>query len=67
MTSGTVLLAHQGGWDEILLVAAPIGLFVLLLWVANNRAAHHEDPQHGEGTGAAAPAAEHTPDEPGPR
>jgi hypothetical protein len=42
------LLAHQGGWDELLLVAAPIGIFVLLLKVANARAGHlgtgHGDP-----------------------
>lgn len=33
------VLAHQGGWDEILLVLLPIGLFAFLLWVANRRAA----------------------------
>ena len=33
------LLAHQGGWDEILLVAAPILLFAVLLWFVNKRAA----------------------------
>lgn len=34
-----VLVAHQGGWDEILLVLVPIGLFAFLLFVANKRAA----------------------------
>jgi hypothetical protein len=33
-----VLLAHQGGWDEILLVLVPIALFALLLVIANRRA-----------------------------
>ena len=33
------ILAHQGGWDEMLLVAAPIAVFVLLLRFANRRAA----------------------------
>jgi cyanate permease len=33
-----VLLAHQGGWDEILLVLTPIALFAGLLWLANTRA-----------------------------
>ena len=33
-----VVLAHQGGWDEILLVLAPIGLFAGLLALANKRA-----------------------------
>jgi hypothetical protein len=36
---GAVLLAHQGGWDEILLVLLPVGLFAFLLFVANKRAA----------------------------
>lgn len=33
-----VLLAHQGGWDEILLVAGPVLVFALLLSVARKRA-----------------------------
>ena len=36
-------LAHQGGWDEILLVLAPVGLFSFLLYVANKRAARLVD------------------------
>ena len=32
------ILAHQGGWDEILMVAAPVALFAGLLWMANRRA-----------------------------
>ncbi len=32
------VLAHQGGWDEMLLVAVPIAIFVILLRVANTRA-----------------------------
>lgn len=32
------VLAHQGGWDEILLVAAPLVLLALLLVLANSRA-----------------------------
>ena len=32
------VLAHQGGWDEILLVLTPIALFAGLLWLANSRA-----------------------------
>ena len=31
------VLAHQGGWDEILMVLAPIALFVFLLRAANRR------------------------------
>ena len=33
-----LVLAHQGGWDEMLMVAAPIGLFAGLLRLANKRA-----------------------------
>jgi len=33
-----VLLAHQGGWDEILLVAGPIVVVGGLLGLANRRA-----------------------------
>ncbi len=36
------VLAHQGGWDEALMVIVPVGLFVGLLWVATRRA-HHGD------------------------
>lgn len=32
------LLAHEGGWDEILLVAGPIVVLGALLWLANRRA-----------------------------
>lgn len=38
----SALLAHQGGWDEILLVLVPIALFAGLLVVANRRAASAE-------------------------
>lgn len=37
------MLAHQGGWDEILLVLAPVGLFAFLLFIANKRAARLVD------------------------
>lgn len=33
-----VILAHQGGWDEMLLVATPIALLAGVLWLANRRA-----------------------------
>ena len=35
---GGVILAHQGGWDEMLLVAGPIVLFYGVLRLANRRA-----------------------------
>ena len=36
-TSIIALLAHQGGWDEILLVAGPIGVIVGLLAIVKKR------------------------------
>lgn len=35
--SGLALLAHQGGWDEILLVTVPIIVIVGLLAVVKRR------------------------------
>lgn len=32
------VLAHQGGWDEILFVLAPLLVFGGLLWLARRRA-----------------------------
>lgn len=31
------ILAHQGGWDEVLFVAIPCALFVVLLRLARKR------------------------------
>jgi hypothetical protein len=31
------VLAHQGGWDEILLIVGPMALVVALLWLAKRR------------------------------
>jgi len=42
VTSVTSLLAHQGGWDELLFVLLPIALFAGLLAVANRRATRLE-------------------------
>ena len=39
------VLAHQGGWDEALMVIVPVALFVGLLWLATRRAADQDgDP-----------------------
>lgn len=50
MTS--VVLGHQGGWDEILFVLLPIALFAGLLALANRRAMREqegrEQPDHPE-------------------
>ena len=50
--TGPVLLAHQGGWDEILLIAGPIGVIVALLWLAKRRV-DHAASLHGPGGGGA--------------
>ena len=44
------ILAHQGGWDEILMVAVPCALLVWLLRVARRRslAAHAEQKAQAE-------------------
>jgi hypothetical protein len=44
-----VLLAHQGGWDEILLVLVPIALFAALLVIANRRANAIEGRRESDG------------------
>ena len=36
------VLAHQGGWDELLFVLVPISLFAGLLALANKRAAREQ-------------------------
>ena len=48
------VLAHQGGWDEILLVATPVAVLALILWRANKKAARleaeeAEDAEDAEG------------------
>ena len=35
---GLEMLAHQGGWDEALLVAGPLLLFAGIVWNAKRRA-----------------------------
>ena len=35
------LLAHQGGWDEILMVVAPLAMLAGLLFLANRRASRN--------------------------
>lgn len=47
------VLAHQGGWDELLFVLVPIALFAGLLAIANRRAvrAQAEHQQRGKPDG----------------
>jgi len=39
----SVVLAHQGGWDEMLMVLGPIIVIVLLLRLARNRSVKATD------------------------
>jgi len=43
-----VLLGHQGGWDEVLLIAGPIVIIIGLLWLAKRRV-DHAASIHGPG------------------
>ena len=47
--SAAVLFAHAGGWDEVLFVGVPIGIFAVLLMLANKRAAADEQGAGDEG------------------
>ena len=47
-----LLLAHQGGWDEALMVIVPIAAFAALLYGANKRAGRLAERAEG---GEAAP------------
>lgn len=37
MFAATALLAHQGGWDEIMLVGGPIVVIIVVLAIAKRR------------------------------
>jgi hypothetical protein len=39
------ILAHQGGWDEMLLVIGPIALVAGLLWLARRRVTKAQPPE----------------------
>jgi hypothetical protein len=42
------VVAHQGGWDELLFVLLPIALFAGLLAVANRRATRAQAEEEHE-------------------
>lgn len=44
----SLVLAHQGGWDEILWVAAPLAIVAGLLFIANRRANRLGESDHRE-------------------
>lgn len=53
-TTGAGVVAHQGGWDEMLMVGVPIAVFAGLLYSANKRAARLQE-QRRDGEAAAPP------------
>ena len=53
--AASALLAHQGGWDEILLVAAPILIIVGLLTLAKKRVEANPAPDDDPSGTANAP------------
>ena len=40
------VLAHQGGWDEVIFVLAPLVVFAVLLAVARRRVELDDDVAH---------------------
>ena len=44
------VLAHQGGWDEALLVAGPLLLFAGIIWNAKRRAVRQSQTQTQTGS-----------------
>jgi hypothetical protein len=44
-----LVLGHQGGWDEALLVAGPVILLAALLVRANRKAARLQREAHDDG------------------
>ena len=55
-----MVLAHQGGWDEMLFVALPLGLFAFLLFIANRKAQAQLDEEEREQDRDAEETAEET-------
>jgi hypothetical protein len=61
--TAAAVLAHQGGWDELLFVLVPIVLFAGLLAIANRRASRlglgdrgdEGEGEPGDGEGAPDP------------
>jgi uncharacterized membrane protein len=49
MARSTAMIAHQGGWDEILLVLGPIAVIIGLLMLARKRVAAAEQKQEPKG------------------
>jgi hypothetical protein len=55
VVTASVLIAHQGGWDEALLIGAPILIIMGLLWLAKRRVDAAHARSHGAGSNVAEP------------
>ena len=55
------MFAHQGGWDEILLVLVPIALVGALLWLAKRRLVRAQRADPSGTRSIAAPTAPNRP------
>ena len=47
MAAPTVVLAHQGGWDEMLFVLVPLLVFFTLQWLNRRKARQSGDDVEG--------------------
>ncbi len=47
----SAFFAHEGGWDEILLVSAPIVVIIALLAVAKKRVENAAESESGDSVG----------------
>ena len=47
MISPTVVLAHQGGWDEMLFVLVPLLVFFILQWLNRRKGGAGGDDVEG--------------------
>jgi len=50
VVTAPALLAHEGGWDEALLIGAPILIIIGLLWLAKRRVDAAHQSSHGAGS-----------------
>jgi hypothetical protein len=47
MAVSTVVLAHQGGWDEMLFVLVPLLVFLTLQWLNRRKTRQEADDAEG--------------------
>ena len=49
-TAATVVVAHQGGWDELLFVLVPVLVFITLQWLNRRKGRQESDKGGGPST-----------------